>query len=204
MLKERLRNRSPASLQARRVKNAASAPKTGESPFRIEHADHTGFTVSSLEESLAFWVGTLQFRLLYIWTFDKSLFIEQLVGVPDAALRLAMVEGPGHSIELLEYTAPDDRKIYKPRSSDVGSVHLAFYVENIEALVARCTCVGWPSVCEIQTVESGERKGVRLVYIRGPDGVTIEFIQRPCSVGRSRLTPGSAMQSEGAKGGIDG
>ena len=26
------------------------------------------------------------------------------------AMRLAMVEGPGHMIELLEYTSPDDRR----------------------------------------------------------------------------------------------
>ena len=61
----------------------------------------------------------------------------------------------------------------------MGSVHLAFYVENIDVLVARVASVGWPPVGKIQTVESGERKGLRLIYVRGPDGVTIEFLQRP-------------------------
>jgi hypothetical protein len=32
-------------------------------------------------------------------------------------------------------------------------------------------------VAEPQTVEDGERKGMRLIYVRGPDGVTIEFMQ---------------------------
>jgi hypothetical protein len=32
---------------------------------------------------------------------------------------------------------------------------------------------------EVQTVQSGERAGLRLVYVRGPDGVTLEFLQRP-------------------------
>ena len=98
--------------------------------FRIKSIDHTGFTVSSLDNSLKFWVDVLGFKHLYTWTFDRGPFIEQLVGVPGAGMRLAMVEGPGHMIELLEYTSPDDRQIFKPRSSDVGSVHLAFYVEN--------------------------------------------------------------------------
>jgi hypothetical protein len=34
-------------------------------PFRIKRVDHTGFTVSSLENSLAFWVDVLGFRHLY-------------------------------------------------------------------------------------------------------------------------------------------
>ena len=88
--------------------------------FRIKRVDHTGFTVSSLENSLAFWVDVLGFRHLYTWAFETTPFIEELVGVPGAALRIAMVEGPGHMIELLEYTSPGDRQTYKPRSCDVG------------------------------------------------------------------------------------
>jgi catechol 2,3-dioxygenase-like lactoylglutathione lyase family enzyme len=147
--------------------------------FRIKNIDHTGFTVSSLDESLKFWVDVMGFRHLYTWSFEAGRFIEQLVGVQGAAMRLAMVEGPGHSIELLEYTSPPERPAYRPRSSDVGSVHLAFYVENIDALLARIAGFGWLPVGEVQTVESGERKGLRLIYVRGPDGVTLEFLQLP-------------------------
>ena len=54
--------------------------------FRIKRVDHTGFTVSSLETSLAFWVDVLGFRHLYTWAFETTPFIEELVGVPGAAL----------------------------------------------------------------------------------------------------------------------
>jgi len=90
-----------------------------------------------------------------------------------------MVEGPGHMIELLEYTSPGDRQTYKPRSCDVGSVHLGFYVENMDALLARVARAGWRPVGNAQTVESGEREGLRLIYLRDPDGITIEFLQLP-------------------------
>ena len=163
------------------VKNASTEPgrtASGET-FKIKRIDHTGFTVSSLEDALKFWVDTIGFRHLYTWTFETGPFIEQLVGVPGAAVRLAMVEGPGHMIELLEYTSPDGRHVYKPRSSDVGSVHVAFYVENMEALLQRIASVGWLPVGKVQTVESGEREGLRLIYVRGPDGVTLEFLQLP-------------------------
>ena len=148
-------------------------------PFRIKRVDHTGFTVSSLEKSLAFWVDFLGFRHLYTWAFETSPFIEELVGVPGAALRIAMVEGPGHMIELLEYTSPGGRQTYKPRSCDVGSVHLGFYVENMDALLARVAGAGWRPIGNVQTVESGERAGLRLIYLRDPDGITIELLQLP-------------------------
>ena len=82
-------------------------------------------------------------------------------------------------IELLEYTSPGDRQTYKPRSCDVGAVHLGFYVENMDALLARVASAGWQPVGNVQTVESGERAGLRLIYLRDPDGITIEFLQLP-------------------------
>ena len=40
--------------------------------FRIKSADHTGFTVSSLDDALAFWVDVLGFEHLYTWTFERG------------------------------------------------------------------------------------------------------------------------------------
>ena len=170
--------RSHVPAQPTNPRLADSAMTSGEA-FRIKRIDHTGLTVSSLDDALKFWVDGMGFKHLYTWTFETAPFIEQLVGVPGAAMRLAMVEGPGHMIELLEYTSPPDRQTYKPRSSDVGSVHIGFYVENMDALLARVARFGWLPVGDVQTVESGERKGLRLIYVRGPDGITIEFLQLP-------------------------
>jgi catechol 2,3-dioxygenase-like lactoylglutathione lyase family enzyme len=80
-----------------------------------------------LEDSLEFWIDVMGFRDLRNWAIHR--------GDGRCAVQLAMVEGPGHMIELLEYTSPADRQTYKPRSSDVGSVHMGFYVENIDALL---------------------------------------------------------------------
>jgi len=148
--------------------------------FSIRNADHTGFTVSSLEESLAFWVGALGFRLLVRDRFAHSSFLDNIVGVAGADLTLAMLEAPGgHLIELLEYHAPADRRTVKPRSCDVGSVHLAFMVDDLDAVLARVGQAGWPRLGAPQTVQDGTRAGLRIVYARGPDGVTIEFLQPP-------------------------
>jgi catechol 2,3-dioxygenase-like lactoylglutathione lyase family enzyme len=153
-------------------------PEAPRSPVAISSVDHTGITVSSLTEALDFWVNVLGFKPRYTWDFANTPFIENLVGVPGTAMSIAMVAGYGHSIELLEYHAPADRAVMKPRSCDVGSVHIALCIEDMDAALARVAEAGWLPVAEPQTVEAGERQGMRLIYLRGPDGVTIEFIQK--------------------------
>ncbi|MGO0463564.1 VOC family protein, partial [Escherichia coli] len=89
--------------------------KPSHLPQLVTRADHTGFTVSSLDTSLHFWVGILGFRLVTKNHYPTSEFLENVVGVPGAELTLAMVEAPGgHLIELLEYSAPAGRETYKP------------------------------------------------------------------------------------------
>ena len=68
-------------------------------------------------------------------------------------------------------------EVITPRACDVGSVHVGLYVEDMDVALARVAEAGWMPVAEPQTVEDGERKGMRLIYVRGPDGVTIEFMQ---------------------------
>jgi catechol 2,3-dioxygenase-like lactoylglutathione lyase family enzyme len=155
---------------------ASNAPGV-KSRAAISRVDHTGITVSCLNDALDFWVDVLGFQHLYTWKFENTPFIENLVGVKGAKMSLAMVEGYGHRVELLEYQAPADRKIIRPRSCDVGSVHLGLYVDDLDIALARVAEAGWLPVAEPQTVEGGERDGMRLIYVRGPDGVTIEFIQ---------------------------
>lgn len=152
---------------------------TTSTAFTIRSVDHTGITVRSLREALTFWVGVLGFKHLYTTYFPNDPFIENVVGVPGAAITVAMIEGPGHSIELLEYASPPDRNIMKPRSCDVGSVHVAFQVDNLDAIIERVRRSGWSPAGTPQTVMEGDRSGLRLAYVRGPDGVTLEFLQPP-------------------------
>ncbi|MGP4021456.1 VOC family protein [Saccharopolyspora sp. 5N708] len=162
--------------RGRRAVHGRRARPSG-SGRQIRKVDHTGITVASLADSLEFWVGVLGFKHLYTTRFPNDPFIENVVGVPGAALVLAMVEGPGHSIELLEYSAPGERHIMKPRSCDVGSVHVALLVDDLDALLDRMKQAGWNPVGTPQTVVEGERAGLRLVYVRGPDGATVELLQ---------------------------
>ena len=145
-------------------------------PFRIIAADHTGITVANLERSLAFWRDVLGFELSHRAHHTGSLASE-VTGVPGAELTLAVLKAPGHKIELLEYHAPDDHGRAQLRPCDVGSVHVAFTVDNLDAILEKIAAAGWKAAGKPQTLSSGPNAGKRVVYVRDPDGTTIEFMQ---------------------------
>jgi catechol 2,3-dioxygenase-like lactoylglutathione lyase family enzyme len=147
-------------------------------PFRILAADHTGITVSNLERSLAFWRNVLGFELSHRAHHTGELASE-VTGVPGAEISIAVLKGYGHKIELLEYLAPKDRKRIDVRACDVGSVHVAFAVENLDSVLNAIAASGWRTAGKPQTLGSGPNAGKRVIYVRDPDGTTIEFMQGP-------------------------
>lgn len=147
-------------------------------PFRIIAADHTGITVTNLERSVAFWQDVLGFELSHRAHHTGDLASE-VTGVPGAEISIAVLKGYGHKIELLEYLAPADCKDVDLRPCDVGSVHVALMVDNLDAVLSTIAAYGWRAAGEAQTLNTGPNTGKRVVYVRDPDGTTIEFMQPP-------------------------
>jgi catechol 2,3-dioxygenase-like lactoylglutathione lyase family enzyme len=147
------------------------------SDIRITAADHTGITVSNLERSLAFWRDVLGFELSHR-AHQTGELAGEITGVPGAEISLAVLKAPGHKIELLEYLAPPDRKKVDARPCDVGSAHVALTVDNLDAVLDAIAASGWKAAGQPQTLQSGPNAGKRVVYVRDPDGTTIEFMQR--------------------------
>lgn len=151
--------------------------------------DHTGFTVANLERSLAFWRDVLGFELSHR-PHQTGALASEITGVPGAEISIAVLKGYGHKIELLEYTAPAKRQHLRPRPCDVGSVHVALVVENLDPLLKTIAKSGWHAAGEPQTLTAGPNAGKRVVYVRDPDGTTIEFMELP-RAGQTGLTPAS-------------
>ena len=148
-------------------------------PFRIIAADHTGITVSNLKRALDFWQNVLGFELSHR-THQTGEMASEITGVPGAELSLAVVKAPGHKIELLEYHAPPDRKQHVDlRPCDVGSAHIALTVDNLDAVLETIAASGWKAAGKPQTLKTGPNAGKRVIYVRDPDGTTIEFMQPP-------------------------
>src|SRR5437868_10676443 len=148
--------------------------------FQIISADHTGITVSNLERSLAFWRDVLGFEFSHS-AHQTGERVEQITGVKGAELRIAVVKAPGgHKIELLEYLAPADRKKdVDLRPCDVGHVHVALTVDDLDAVLKKIAESGWQAAGQPQTLTAGPNAGKRVIYVRGPDGTTIELMEMP-------------------------
>ena len=142
-------------------------------------ADHTGITVSNLARSLAFWRDVLGLELSHT-AHQTGELARQITGVAGAEIKLAVLKTPGdHKIELLQYLAPPDRKRAAVRPCDVGHAHVALLVDNLDAILEKIAGSGWKAAGKPQTLQTGPNAGKRVVYVRDPDGTTIELMELP-------------------------
>ena len=85
----------------------------------VERLHHTGFTVSSLDRSVAFYRDLLGCEVIAAQEKEGG-YLAAIVGYPDAHVRMAHLRVPGgeHVVELFEYLAPaGDRADVAPRMS---------------------------------------------------------------------------------------
>ena len=64
------------------------------------------------------------------------------------------------------------------RPCDVGSVHVALTVDDLEAVLETIAACGWKAAGKPQTLTVGQCRK-RVIYVRDPDGTTIELMQMP-------------------------
>ena len=146
---------------------------------RVLDTDHTGITVSNLQRSVAFWRDVLGFELSHT-AHQKGELAQEITGVEGAELKLAVLRAPGdHKIELLEYLAPADRARANLRPCEVGFVHIALLVDDLDVVLERIATSGWKAAGKPQRLQSGPNAGKRVAYMRDPDGTTIEFMEPP-------------------------
>jgi catechol 2,3-dioxygenase-like lactoylglutathione lyase family enzyme len=144
--------------------------------FTVLSTNHTSFTVSNLDRTVGFFTDALGFELLSRAPRDPAA-IEKITGVKGGDVVIAYIQGPGHRLELIEYVGPADRGAVYPRPCDVGFAHVAYDVDDIEAAVAAAKRHEVIVINEIHTINAGPNAGRRVVYLRDPDGITVEFIE---------------------------
>lgn len=145
--------------------------------FKVLATNHTSFTVSDLNRSLAFFRDGLGFEVTSVAPRDPAL-IQAITGVEGAALNIAYVRGPGHSLELIQYDSPADKGQVVARPCDTGFAHVAYDVDDIDAAVATAADYDVRPIGKVTVIDKGPNAGGRVCYLRDPDGVTIEFIER--------------------------
>ena len=140
--------------------------------FKIIATNHTSFTVSDLDRSLAFFRDALGFEVTSKGPRNPSL-IQAITGVEGAEVLIAYVRGPGHSIELIEYIEPETRGSVRPRPCDTGFSHIAYDVDNIDAAIQAARDHSVEPIGPVVAIDQGPNRGSRVAYLRCPDGITI-------------------------------
>jgi glyoxylase I family protein len=144
--------------------------------FRVVSTNHTSFTVSSLDRSVAFFRDCLGFELVSRAPRDPAI-VRQITGVPDADMEIAFLRGPGHTLELIEYKAPASKGRVEARPCDTGFAHLALNVDDAQAAVDAVAAFGVRAIAPPVAINAGPNQGRKVVYVRDWDGVTLEFIE---------------------------
>ncbi|HEY5356106.1 MAG TPA: VOC family protein [Streptosporangiaceae bacterium] len=143
---------------------------------------HVGFVVRDLDASIAFYTSGLGLRLRHRQTQDNG-YTRSLVGYPDASLRIAQFQLPegeppesGHVLELIEYQSPEGGPADLERNT-TGAGHLAFLVDDIEAMTAALAALGATPLSAPSEITEGINRGGKAVYLHDPDGVMLELLQ---------------------------
>ncbi|MEQ9643827.1 MAG: VOC family protein [Alphaproteobacteria bacterium] len=139
--------------------------------------NHTSFTVSDLDRTIAFYRDALGFELISKAPRDPKA-IRHITGVEDAGVMIAFLQAPGHRLELIEYTSARDPGRVTARPCDVGFCHVAFDVTDIDSALAAAARHDVRPIAEPYVIDQGPNTGNRVAYLRDPDGIVVEFIEK--------------------------
>ncbi len=145
------------------------------SAVNVLETNHTGITVQDLDYTVRFFTDILGYELIGERAPRGLANHEKATGIAGCHVEIAYVKGGGHTIELLQYNGPDDRKIYTPRPVDVGHWHLSINVEDIDIATKEALAFGCTRVGEQITVDAGPNRGNKIQYLALKDGLIIEF-----------------------------
>lgn len=145
-----------------------------------ERLGHTGYTVGDLDRSLGFYRDVLGCEVIAEQEKEGG-YLAAIVGYPEAHVRMAHLRfgGSEHVLELFQYLAPDGtRAEVEPRN--VGASHLCFVVDDLRSLYERLRRRGVDTfVSPPIEVDTGINTGGLGLYLRDPDGITVELFQPP-------------------------
>jgi catechol 2,3-dioxygenase-like lactoylglutathione lyase family enzyme len=141
----------------------------------IQRLDHVGIVFDDLAAATAFFVE-LGLELQGQGSVEGG-WVDRVVGLEGVQVDYAMMETPDGQgrLELVKFHAPSGRggDRHAPANTP-GLRHLAFAVDDIDAVVARLRARGAELVGEVENYEDI----YRLCYVRGPEGIIVELAEK--------------------------
>ena len=145
----------------------------------IKSIDHHNFTVSNIEEALHFFCDLLGMKANPIYEVKDNERFQAILQMPGVHFRICTIKTPDNSlIELIQYVMPRGKEI-DLKTCNIGVSHIAFEVDNIEKMYEDLTKKGVkfnsPPLWGKSVIGTGNW-GV--CYLKGPDNITFEFIEK--------------------------
>jgi|SRR5215212_9528063 len=146
---------------------------------RVTALEHVAIQVADVDRSVRFYQQHLDFEPLFRVTRGDD-YIQRVIGYPGASLEIAEMVIPGTDVrlEIIEYRNVEKAAI-DPATASPGTMHFSLFVDDLDEIYARLTAAGVDSVSEPQLSTGGHLKGGKVVYMKDPDEIRIELVQRP-------------------------
>ncbi len=141
----------------------------------IERMDHVGIVVDDLAAATACFVE-LGLELQGEGPVEGS-WVDRVVGLKGVRADIAVVETQdGHGrLELTKFHTPSDQDGDRHAPANTPGIrHVAFAVDDIDAVVAGLRARGAELVGELERYEAS----YRLCYVRGPEGIIVELAEQ--------------------------
>ena len=141
----------------------------------ITAMNHVSFTVSNLEQSVDFYKNVLNFTCVSLAERSRE-FSSAVTGIDGAAMKIAYMNGPGCTIELIQYTSGTGERL-NTKTSNIGSAHVCFNIADYDEWLERMKHYNVKFRGELCIVPAGPNKGKRVCYMTDNDGNNLEFIE---------------------------
>ena len=141
--------------------------------------NHFNVTVSDMDRSLGFWQDLLGLELLGRGVVEYP-HLDRIVGLENTRIEWAELALPGGGmIEVFRYHRPVGSPV-RPQIPDPGCTHVCLEVHGLDQLVERLRAAGVETRSRrAVSIPFGDWKGVKSIYVRDPDGITVELIEKP-------------------------
>ena len=149
----------------------------------LQQIDHVNLVVRDLPKMIRFYVDVLGMVVSKEVTISGE-WVERVVGLRDVEAEVVYLELPaGPRVELIYYRRPMSPEPSPENSAHLlGLRHLAFRVDDIEAIVSRLKQAGASFQSEVTTVPGAQVQYAggaqkRLVYFRDPEQNLLELCE---------------------------
>ena len=134
---------------------------------------HVAMSVKDFDKIKYFYVDILGYDVL--WDSDNrgNEALSNVVGLADARMHIAMLQGYGMHIEIFYYYEPQGIPRTSTRQCDFGQTHFALSVKGLKSIYSRLLDKGVSFVSPPQNI----RPGAWVAYMCDPEGNTIEMVE---------------------------